>query len=42
MSSYQDAFQRSVSDPAAFWLENAKHIDWYTPPKVALQKERTA
>jgi propionyl-CoA synthetase len=36
MGRYADAFRRSLADPAAFWNEAAKHIDWYTEPTVAM------
>jgi len=29
--SYQDMYQRSVSDPDAFWAEEGKRIDWIKP-----------
>jgi propionyl-CoA synthetase len=36
MGSYQDAYQRSLADPEAFWLAAAKSIDWEVPPERAL------
>jgi propionyl-CoA synthetase len=36
MGSYQDAYQRSLADPEAFWLAAAENIDWVTPPTQAL------
>jgi propionyl-CoA synthetase len=36
MGSYQDAYQRSLADPEAFWLAAAESIDWETPPTRAL------
>jgi propionyl-CoA synthetase len=41
MGSYQDAYQRSLADPEAFWLAAAEAIDWYTPPTTALD-DKTA
>jgi propionyl-CoA synthetase len=41
MGSYQDAYQRSLADPEAFWLAAAGAIDWYTPPTTALD-DKTA
>ena len=29
--SYQDEYQASIDNPAAFWGEQAKQIDWYKP-----------
>jgi len=29
--SYQDEYQASIDDPAAFWAEKARQIDWYKP-----------
>jgi propionyl-CoA synthetase len=36
MGSYQDAYQRSLADPEAFWLAAAESVDWETPPTRAL------
>src|SRR6266536_1125795 len=36
MGSYQDAYQRSLADPEAFWLAAAESIDWTSPPSRAL------
>ncbi|HEX6352239.1 propionyl-CoA synthetase [Actinophytocola sp.] len=36
MGSYQDAYQRSLADPEAFWLAAAGSLDWETPPATAL------
>jgi propionyl-CoA synthetase len=36
MGSYQDAYQRSLADPEAFWLAAAESIDWSVPPTKAL------
>ncbi len=33
-SRYQDVYAASQADPAAFWGEAAKAIDWITPPKT--------
>ncbi|HIW45980.1 MAG TPA: AMP-binding protein [Candidatus Yaniella excrementigallinarum] len=35
-SIYQEVFDRSVADPAAFWLEQAELLDWHTPPTRGL------
>jgi propionyl-CoA synthetase len=36
MSHYAHEFGRSLSDPAGFWADAAKSIDWYQPPRVVL------
>ena len=34
MTSYVDFFRRSIDDRDAFWSEQAKLIDWQTPPQT--------
>jgi propionyl-CoA synthetase len=41
MGSYQDAYQRSLADPSAFWMNAAESIDWVTPPTTVLD-DKTA
>ena len=36
MGRYEDAFRRSLADPAGFWAEAARAIDWYTEPAAIL------
>jgi propionyl-CoA synthetase len=36
MSRYEQEFSRSLADPAGFWADAAKNIDWYQPPSVVL------
>jgi propionyl-CoA synthetase len=36
MGSYDDAFRRSLDDPAGFWGEAARAIDWYVEPTTIL------
>jgi propionyl-CoA synthetase len=36
MDRYAEAFRRSLDDPAAFWAEAAKAIDWDVPPATVL------
>ncbi|WP_323034598.1 propionyl-CoA synthetase [Pararhodobacter sp.] len=38
--SYADVYRQSIEDPDGFWLEQAKAIDWDTPPTRALFPER--
>ncbi len=37
--SYAALYRRSIDDPNGFWLDQAKAIDWDTPPKRALFAE---
>ncbi|UYP19718.1 propionyl-CoA synthetase [Rhodococcus sp. Z13] len=36
MSSYEEAFRRSVEDPEGFWLEAAQAVEWENAPTRAL------
>jgi propionyl-CoA synthetase len=36
---YQDLHRQSLSDPEGFWMEQARAIDWVTPPSRALWAE---
>ncbi len=36
MGKYADAFESSISDREAFWLDAARAVDWVTPPAKAL------
>ncbi|GAA1679774.1 propionyl-CoA synthetase [Fodinicola feengrottensis] len=40
MPSYRETYQRSLTDPARFWLEAAEAISWYVPPTQALDDSR--
>ncbi|SUZ31482.1 Acetyl-coenzyme A synthetase [Roseibaca ekhonensis] len=37
--AYADLYRASLDDPNAFWMEQAKSIDWITPPTKALFDE---
>jgi len=37
---YQQAYQTSVSDPEAFWLEQAGRVRWESAPRTALDSSR--
>ena len=39
--SYNDEYQRSISDPDGFWLQAAEAVDWVVPPKQAHNKEQS-
>ena len=36
MGRYEDVFRRSLTDPAGFWAEAARAIDWYSEPETIL------
>ena len=40
MTSYSDFYQRSISEPAAFWAEQATRIHWHKPFDQALQYDK--
>ncbi len=40
MGAYREAYERSLSDPQAFWGEAAQALDWETPPAVVLDDSR--
>nr|WP_314483879.1 propionyl-CoA synthetase [uncultured Pseudomonas sp.] len=35
--SYQHSYAQSITDPAAFWAEQARAVAWYRTPTVALE-----
>jgi acetyl-CoA synthetase len=35
MTSYQEMYQRSISDPEGFWLDAAQTLSWFVFPKQA-------
>lgn len=37
-TTYQDMYQRSLTDTEAFWLEQAKQLSWLQAPTVACQQ----
>jgi len=40
MATYQEAYERSLRDPAEFWSEAAMGIDWYQPWKRVLDDSK--
>ncbi len=36
MTSYRDLFERSITDPAGFWGEQAALVDWIAKPRTVL------
>lgn len=38
--AYRAAYEQSLTDPAGFWGEAAKAIDWITPPGRVLDDSR--
>jgi propionyl-CoA synthetase len=39
MTTYRDVFERSISDPAGFWGEQARLVDWISKPKRVLDDD---
>ena len=42
MSRYAEFYRRSIDAPEAFWAEQAKLIDWKTPPQQILDASHAA
>jgi propionyl-CoA synthetase len=38
--TYSEFYRRSIDDPASFWAEEARRIDWHTPFKQVLDDSR--
>ena len=38
--TYRDAFERSITDPAGFWGDQAGLIDWFAKPRTVLDDSR--
>jgi len=39
MQDYKSHYQESLEDPEHFWMEQAKVVDWFVPPKKGLTKD---
>ncbi len=39
MQDYQSHYKESLEDPERFWMEQAKAIDWFIPPKNGITKD---
>lgn len=39
MQDYLSHYQQSIEDPEGFWMEQAKAVDWFVPPKKGLSKD---
>src|SRR5690606_4261894 len=37
--NYQQTFNHSVREPAAFWLDQARGLDWFTAPRTGLSSD---
>lgn len=37
---YQEFYQKSIQYPEQFWKEQADQLDWFTPPKSILSKDK--
>jgi propionyl-CoA synthetase len=40
MGKYRDVWERSIDDPAGFWGEAAKGIDWFREPNIVLEDSK--
>lgn len=40
MTRYDDFYRQSIDAPEAFWAEEARRIDWHTPPNQILDASR--
>ncbi|WP_426766745.1 AMP-binding protein [Pseudarthrobacter sp. 1G09] len=40
LDSYRETYEKSLADPAAFWLGAAARVGWATPPRQALDASR--
>ena len=40
LDSYRETYEKSLADPAAFWLGAAARVGWSTPPRQALDASR--
>ncbi|MEM6717959.1 MAG: acetate--CoA ligase [Bacteroidota bacterium] len=38
--NYQEFYQKSIAQPEVFWQEQANNLDWHTPPKNILSKDK--
>ncbi len=38
MSNYNSDYAHSIQNPGAFWLQQAKEIEWFTPPSQGLSQ----
>ncbi|GAA1826110.1 propionyl-CoA synthetase [Planosporangium flavigriseum] len=39
-TNYRETYERSITDPAGFWGEAAKGLDWFSPPGRVLDRDR--
>jgi propionyl-CoA synthetase len=39
--TYAEFYRRSVDEPEAFWGEQARLIDWQTPPQRILDNDKS-
>ena len=37
LGEYRKLYERAAKDPAAFWGEQAKSLDWFEKPKKVLE-----
>ncbi|OYO16116.1 propionyl-CoA synthetase [Enemella evansiae] len=41
MGNYADQYRRSMTDPAGYWGEQARRVDWIRPPREVLDRDAT-
>lgn len=41
MANYEAEFQRSLTDPSAYWLEQAGDVHWYKPPTQGIDSSQS-
>lgn len=39
--NYQELYDQSIQNPAAFWAEQARQVDWFTKPQTILSADET-
>ena len=39
--NYQELYDQSIQNPAAFWAEQARQVDWFTKPQTILSSDET-
>ena len=39
MQNYKSHYKESLEDPEHFWMEQAKVVDWFVPPKKGLTQD---
>jgi acetyl-CoA synthetase len=42
MAEYERLYRWSLDDPAGFWAEQARRLDWYHPPETVMRSDMAA